>query len=233
MSDTPTLTVKEFDIGLRPQEKALQHGVHVLSTSELLALILRSGQPGMPITKITAELLANSSDSLHMLGRKSLNELRLIKGLGTVKCLQVAAIMELAKRYYSEDNTQHQSVIRQSSDIEHLMRPIIGSLAQEEIWVITLSQANRIINKHRITRGSATASVFDLKRCLKIALLDEAQAIVLCHNHPSGTLRPSPQDDAITRQLAQAARQMDLRLLDHVIMAHSGYYSYMDNGRLN
>ncbi|MDE6294792.1 MAG: DNA repair protein RadC [Muribaculaceae bacterium] len=232
MSDLPVNTIKELDPDLRPQERALEYGVETLRTHELLALILRSGRPGHPITTITADLLENSSNSLHILGRKSFNELKQTNGLGTVKCLQVAAIMELAKRYYSEDNTSLQPVIRQSSDIDRLMRTTLGSLPQEEIWIVTLSRANRVINKHLITRGSAVASVFDLKRCLKIALLDDAQSLILCHNHPSGNLRPSPQDDNITRQLASACKQMELRLLDHVIFAHTGFYSYMDNGKL-
>lgn len=232
MSDLSVNTIKELDPELRPQERALEYGVESLRTHELLALILRTGQPGCPITAITADLLENSSHSLHILGRKSFGELKQIKGLGTVKCLQVAAIMELAKRYYSEDNTSRQPVIRQSSDIDRLMRPALGSLPHEEIWLVTLSRSNRVINKHLITRGSAVASVFDLKRCLKTALLDDAQSVILCHNHPSGNLEPSPQDDNITRQLATACRQMELRMLDHVIMAHSGYYSYSDHGKL-
>ncbi len=233
MSDSPTSTIKELDPMQRPQERALEHGVATLSTSELLALILRAGQPGLPITTITSTLLADSSDSLHILGRKTHKELLQTKGLGPVKCLQVAAIMELAKRYYTEDNTASQPVIKQSADIDRLMRPHLASLPQEEIWLITLMRSNRVINKHMLTRGSAEANVFDLKRCLKIAQLDEAQAIILCHNNPSGTLLPSAQDDNITRQLAVAARQMDINMLDHLIIAHSGYYSYMDKGRMN
>ncbi|MDE5552817.1 MAG: hypothetical protein K2I91_06405, partial [Muribaculaceae bacterium] len=148
MSDIPVNTIKELDPDLRPQERALEYGVETLRTHELLALILRSGRPGHPITTITADLLENSSNSLHILGRKSFNELKQTNGLGTVKCLQVAAIMELAKRYYSEDNTSLQPVIRQSSDIDRLMRTTLGSLPQEEIWIVTLSRANRVINKH-------------------------------------------------------------------------------------
>lgn len=230
MSDTPTLTVKEFDPDQRPQEKALRYGVETLATHELLALILRAGQPGLPITEITRSLLDNSIGSLHMLGRKSLKELQRIKGMGEVRSLQVKAIMELAKRYYIEDNTVS-TRIRQSADIDHMMRPILASLPQEEIWIITLTRANRVIGKYMITRGSATASVFDIKRCLKTALLDDAEAVILCHNHPSGNNIPSPQDDRITENLRAAAKSMDINMLDHLIITHTGYYSYRDSGR--
>ena len=231
--DSPKpLKIADLDASLRPQEKALEYGVESLSTSELLALILRAGQPGHPITEITAGLLDNAGGSLHFLGRKSMTELQLTPGMGVVKSLQVASIMELAKRYYVEGLNDKSLQIKQASDIDRYMRPKIGSLPQEEIWLITLRRNNEIICRHMITRGSAVASVFDLKRCLKLALLDEAAGIILCHNHPSSNLQPSPQDDQITRQLAEAARTMDLNMLDHIIVTHRGFFSYRDEGRL-
>lgn len=226
------MTINEQNPDERPQERAERYGVSSLSTYELLALVLRSGRPGLPITDITRQLLADSCHSLHMLGRKSLAELQLTRGMGPVKSLQVQAIMELAKRYFNEDNTVSNPVITISADIDRFMRPHMASISQEEIWVVTLARSNRVVNKHRVTVGSATASVFDMKRCLKLALLDEASSIILVHNHPSGNLRPSPQDDQITRRLAEAARQLDLMLLDHVIIAHTGHYSYRDEGKM-
>lgn len=230
-SDTHIAKVQELDPELRPQEKALKYGTEHLSTSELLALILRTGQPDLPITEITRRLMAANSDSLHILGRKSIKELMTTKGLGTVKALQVKAIMQLAIRYFNEDYTQAYR-IRGSKDLADYMRPVLGSKSQEEIWIITLSRSNHIINRHMITRGSAVASVFDLKGCLKRALIDEAQGVILCHNHPSGNLAPSPQDDNITHLLMEGARSVDIRLLDHIIIAHTGHYSYADEGRL-
>ena len=226
-------TIKETDPDLRPQERALKYGVKALATYELLALILRAGQPGMPITDITRNLLKESGDSLHMLGRKSLKELRLVKGMGEVRSLQVMSIMELAKRYFCEDNVKLRPVIQTSSDIYNLIRIDLADKPQEEIWLITLSRANRVINRHMVTRGSAVASVFDLKACIKLAILDSASSIILCHNHPSGNTRPSAQDDRITHALFEAAKMMDLRMLDHIIVTHSEYYSYNDNSRLH
>lgn len=232
MTQQDSLCIKDLDPGLRPQERALKHGVATLETSDLLALILRTGQPGMPITEITRSLIHNAGGSLHLLGRKSITELMKTKGMGTVRALQVAAIMELSKRYFSESNNKKQVIFRHSKDIDNYIRPYLASLAQEEIWLITLRRNNSVINRYFLTRGSATASIFDLKRCIKTALLDEAECIVLCHNHPSGNLRPSPSDDSLTKNLAEAVKTLDLRLLDHLIISHNGYYSYSDEGRL-
>ena len=107
-----------------------------------------------------------------------------------------------------------------------------ANLPHEEIWLVMLNRANRIICSRPITQGGATSSVFDVKKTLKAAILENAEGVVLCHNHPSGQLRPSPQDDNITVIFKKACQAIDLRMLDHVIVTAEGYYSYNDEGRL-
>ena len=233
MSSSPqNRTLKEMDIWEQPREKAEKYGYHTLSKSELLALILRTGVTGYPITRITADLLTANEDSLHRLMRRSIEEMQLTAGLGKVKAGQVKAIMELIKRYEEEETDPRNIIIRSSGDIYKLMRFELGNLSKEEIWLLSLNRRHAVISRHRITIGSSVASVFDLKAVLKKALLDEAEGIVLCHNHPSGNKRPSPQDDALTRSLKNAATTIEINLLDHVIVTSEGYYSYADEGRL-
>lgn len=232
MSDTPRRTMKDFDPDRQPREKAARYGCGALSIPELLALILRTGTQGTTILDMTHALIDASGGSLHSLARKTEKEITMIPGMGPTKATQVTAIMELAKRYFYEEENSRPEIIKSSRDIYANMRFEIGNSPQEQIWLITLNRRNAIVSRHHLTTGSAVASVFDLKRALKLALLDEASGIILCHNHPSGNLSPSPQDDRITRSLHQAATTMDIRMLDHLIVSAEGFYSYADEGRL-
>lgn len=225
------LTVKEMDAEDQPREKALKFGISTLATSDLWALILRTGLPGVPITKLCRELMRLCDGKLFNLERLERQKLLSINGFGNAKMLQVEAVMELIRRYNAEkvaDLTQ----IKQSTDIFDLMRHKIGNLDHEEIWAIFMNRKNEVIYDSRITSGSAVASVFDIKKILKEALLCRAESVAMCHNHPSGNLNPSVQDDQITRKLQEACKTMDLAFLDHLIITHSGFYSYRDNNRM-
>lgn len=232
MSEVPKLTVKEFDEMDRPREKAARFGLGALTKAELLALILRTGTVNRPITEICNDLLRSCSDRLYNLMRKTDKELIKVDGIGSVKAQQILAIMELTKRFTNEETENKPTLIKSSNDIYKALKFEIGNLPHEEIWMLTLSQRNQIIQRHILSKGSYNSSVFDVRMALKAALIDEAISIVLAHNHPSGNLYPSPQDDTITRNLKQAANTLQIRLLDHVIVTNSGYYSYNDEGRL-
>lgn len=232
MSETPNLKIHDLDPEDRPREKANKFGFEVLSNAELLALILRTGTITSPITTICSNLLSACNNSYLSLMRKTQKELLMQDGIGPVKAQQILAIMELVKRFSNEALTARPQTISQSSDIYDMLRYELRNKSQEEVWLLTLRRNNSVIGRHALTRGSAVASVFDVKLALKKAILDEAQAIVLAHNHPSGNLRPSPQDDNITRSMKNAASTMDIRMIDHLIVTSTGYYSYADEGRL-
>ena len=225
-------TLKEFDPSEQPREKAEKYGYHTLSKSELLALILRTGIQGKPITGITRDLLDANSGSIHRLMRRSVKEIQHTPGMGAVKAGQVMAILELIKRYSEEEFESSPCIIKDSNDIYQLMRYQLSNLNKEEIWLLTLNRRNQILGRHRITTGSSTASVFDLNAMLKRTILDEATGVAMLHNHPSGGLRPSPQDDAITRTLKTGMQAINVRMLDHLIISSEGYYSYADEGKL-
>lgn len=234
-NDFTVLTIKEMSQEERPRERAINHGIGSLTTSELLAIILRTGQPGMPITDLCRQLMNDNGNSLLRLARRSRYELMLTKGIGSAKALQVEAMMEIMRRYHLEltDNATRQlDQIKASKSIYERMRYRIANLDHEEVWIILLNRRNEVITEFRLTSGSATASVFDTKMILKRALLENAQGLAMSHNHPSGNLRPSPQDDNITRKLYSACNAMDIHMIDHVIISTDGYYSYADEGRL-
>ena len=223
--------IKDLDEDERPEEIALKHGVGVLSTSNLWALILRTGLPGKPITDICRNLMAINDGSLYNLERKTLRELTLIDGVGKIKGLMILAVMELIRRYNTE-NIGKKISITQSADIYNAMRHKIGNLPYEEIWVLALNRSNQIIDIIPTTKGSAVSVIFDVKQVMKHLLINNAEAAVLVHNHPSGSLRPSGPDDQITHTFKDACKYFSIRLLDHVIVTANGYYSYNDEGRL-
>lgn len=226
-----TLTVKDWNEEDQPRERAMKYGISTLSTADLWAIILRVGLPGIPITEVCRELMKSNDNSLFRLERRTQAEIETVPGVGPAKALQVLAVMEIVRRY-NRETVAEKVIISQSQTIYQVMRSDIGNLAHEEIWALFLGRRNEVICKKRITSGSAVASIFDLKGILKEALLLSAQGLVLCHNHPSGNLIPSPDDDRITRSLREAAKLLDLRMLDHVIVTANGYYSYHDSGRL-
>lgn len=214
-----------------PRERAEKYGVGVLSNAELWALILRTGMTGLPITTLTTNLMKANDDSLMKLERRSREERTALPGVGMVKAIQIEAVYEIAKRYFRE-GPEVTTTIRSSKDIFSYMRTDIGNLPHEEIWVILLKRNNQIIGKKRITIGSATHSVFDVKSIMRQALLEKAEALILCHNHPSGTLAPSLPDMEITQKTKDACKSLDINFLDHVIIASHGYYSFLDKGKL-
>lgn len=235
-NNTPVLTIKEMSKDERPRERAINHGIGTLTTAELLAIILRTGQPGLPITDLCRQLMGDNDNSLLRLARRTRNELMLTKGIGAAKALQIEAMMEIMKRYHlelTEIENRTVQTIKTASSIYERMRYRIANLDHEEVWIILLNRRNQVIKEFQLTSGSSVASVFDIKMIIKRALLEGAEGLVMCHNHPSGNLRPSPQDDNITHKLNGACRTMDLRMLDHVIVSIDGFYSYSDNGRLS
>lgn len=232
MSDEPKITVKDFDPDQRPQERAEKYGVGVLSLPELWALILRSGQPGVPITDLTRELMRSNDGKLRNLERRSRHELMQIPGIGPVKALQIEAVLEVMRRYERESFDKN-TVIRTSADIYNFMRPIAAPLNTEQIWIMILSRSNTVLSCKSVSSGGTSSTVFDIKTILReIISMPRAERIVMVHNHPSGNLKPSVQDDSITRMLKEGCGYLGLSLVDHLIVTQDSFYSYYDEGRL-
>lgn len=223
--------VKDMSEDDQPREKAEKFGCGALSVADLWALVLRTGSVGNPVTKLCRDMMAASDNRLTRLERRSRRELMEIKGLGKTKAIQVEAVMELIRRYNAEEPAALPE-IRSSSDIYAVIRPRIAHLPHEEVWVVVMDRKHRVTKLFQASKGGWASSLFDIKVIIKEALLENASAIALCHNHPSGNMRPSAQDDDITRRCAKACRVMDLNLLDHLIVSPHTYYSYADEHRL-
>ena len=223
--------VKEMDEDQQPREKAEKLGVGALSVPELWAILLRTGTPGYPITELCRDLMRKNDGSLHKLERRTKQELCEMRGIGSTKAIQILSAMELIRRYFHEDIPEDEP-IRTSDNIYQRMRHRIGNIDHEEIWMLLLNRQNKVIKEFKLTSGTSTSSVFDIKNAIKLALLENAEGVILCHNHPSGTLKPSQQDDRLTSDLKEGCKYMSLRFLDHIIVTANGYYSYNDSGRL-
>lgn len=224
--------IKDMSEDDQPREKALKYGCGALSVADLWALILRTGSVGNPVTKLCRDMMAASGNRLTILERRSMPELMEIKGLGRTKAIQVEAVMELIRRYNAEEPAELPQ-IRTSQELYSLIKPRIAHLPHEEVWVVILNRQNRACKLFQASKGGWASSLFDVKVIIKEALLENASAIALCHNHPSGNMTPSVQDDNITRRCAEACKVMDLKLIDHIIVSPHAYYSYCDKGRLS
>lgn len=228
--------ISEMESCDRPYEKAEAHGMSTLSNADLLAVILRSGMPGLPVTHICRRMLASSDGGFQQLFRLSAEQLREFPGVGKVKAMQIQAIFEILKRYIREPIGAN-PVINTPEVLARLMMSRLVGETVEHIFLIALSQSLRLMGVHEISRGTATSSVYDVKQILRKAILTDAQAVMLCHNHPSGNMTPSTQDDKLTRSLSEGCRAVNLRFLDHVIVGGGTpekptYYSYRDEGKL-
>lgn len=225
--------IKDMDSDDTPRERAERYGVGVLSVADLWALILRTGIVGKPITELCRDLMRENEGKLTRLERRSRAELLSIKGMGRLKALQIEAVMELVRRYNSEEPAPNPQ-IHSSADIFRIMRPRIGHLSHEEIWAMLLNRRHECEKVVQLSKGGMSATVFDVRLLLRQALLENASSIVLCHNHPSGTLIPSSQDDSITHKCKEACETLDLRMVDHLIVTNhnTNYFSYADQGLL-
>ncbi|MDD6228840.1 MAG: DNA repair protein RadC [Bacteroidales bacterium] len=231
-SDPPrVLTVKERSEDDRPREKAAKYGVQSLTNSECLAIMLRSGRPGRPVTDIARDLMELNNNLFINLANMSDRQLKDVYGIGDVKVLEIRTMLEIMKRYAGETIGELPR-IRQSSDVHAIMRWVNATSPYEEMWALLLNNSNQVIRKVKVSEGSSTSTIFDAKKILKEALLCNAIGIILCHNHPSGVLQPSGPDQSITESFGRACKTLDLRFLDHIIVSTEGFYSFRDQGRL-
>lgn len=215
----------------RPREKMMLHGPGALSNAELLAILIGSGNTEDSAVELMRKVLDDCRNSLSELGKRSVDDLCAYKGIGPAKAITILAASELGKRRKDEGPSERLRV-RCSQDIFLYFHPLMCDLPVEECWVMLLNQASRLIDALRISQGGLASTQVDVRCILREALLKRAAALVLCHNHPSGNTCPSTDDDRLTQALSQAAKVMNIRMLDHLIVSDGGYYSYADEGRL-
>ena len=224
-------SIKNWAIDDRPREKLFSKGAAVLSDSELLAILINTGNKNKSAVELAKEVLALGKNNLNELGKLSVNDLMKIKGIGEAKAITLSAALELGRRRQASLSLL-KSVIKSSNDIAEYLRITLKDNQSEVFAVVFLNRANKINNFEIISKGGITGTVADPRIILKKALEADATSIVLCHNHPSGNLKPSRADEELTAKIKEAAKYFDIRVMDHIIVSEDGYYSFADEGML-
>lgn len=225
------LTIKQWSVQDRPREKYAKNGAVALSDAELIAILLRTGNASDSAVELAKKVLASSGNSLNTLSQMSLNHLSQIKGIGQAKAVSLMTAFEIGKRIQAE-KVEERLQILSSNDVVDYMQNKIAYLEHEEFWTIYLNQANRILNTCQISKGGISSAEVDTRIIMQQAVLCKATQIVLCHNHPSGNVRPSRTDIQLTERIQKAARVMDINVVDHIIVHRRKYYSFVEEGQL-
>ncbi|RAV29811.1 RadC family protein [Sinomicrobium soli] len=228
MEQALSLSIKNWKEDDRPREKLLNKGRQALTDAELVAILLGSGNREESAVGLSQRILGAANNNLHELGRFSISGLMRFKGIGEAKAIAIAAALELGRRRRVEEALERFRVTSSASVFE-LMQPVIGELPHEEFWIVYLNNSNRVIRYVQLSKGGITGTLVDIRLAMKTALELGATAIVLAHNHPSGTLTPSDADKKLTQKIRLASESLDIRVLDHLIITEKSYFSFADH----
>lgn len=231
MNEYKKLNIKEWAVEDRPREKLMLNGPRSLSDAELLAILIGSGNLNESAVELTRRILTSVGNDLNELSRKSIDSLKSFKGIGDAKAITIVAALELGKRR-KEAGVFNTKTITGSRDAFDYFQPLLGDLNHEEFWVMVLDRGNKIKDTFKASQGGVTGTVTDVKIIIKAALEKLANSIILCHNHPSGNLQASDADRKITKKISEAAKYMDIQVLDHIIIGQNSYLSFADEGML-
>lgn len=215
----------------KPREKLMLKGKNALSDAELIAILIGSGSRNESAVQLSKRILSSVDNNLNALGKLTIQQLMTFKGIGEAKAISILAAMELGRRRRAEEALELQK-ITSSKSIFEIMQPIIGELAHEEFWIIYLNNSNKVLSKSQLSKGGITGTLVDVRLVFKTVLEVGAVSIILCHNHPSGALNPSEADIQITQKLKLAGESLDIRILDHLIITETNYFSFADEGIL-
>ncbi len=225
------IPIKGLSIDDRPREKLINHGRSTLSLSEILAILIGSGTKDKTAIEVSREILNAVNGDLSSLARLSISDLQKFKGIGMAKAITISAALELGRRR-STGLTPQPPIIKSSIDAYHYLLPVFKDLDHEEFHVLILSRSNQIKSSVLISKGGLSGTVADGKLIFKKALELSAAAIILCHNHPSGNLKPSQADRVLTKKIKEFGQLIDLPVLDHIIFTDNDYFSFADEAIL-
>lgn len=228
---TASFSIKNWSQDDQPREKLLNKGKAALSDAELVAILIGSGNRTESAVDLSKRILSTVDNNLSELGKLSIKQLMEFKGIGEAKAITIAAALELGRRRRGEEALEKMKITSSNSVFE-LMQPVIGELHHEEFWIIYLNNSNKVIQKNQLSKGGITGTLVDVRLVLKNALEVSATGLILAHNHPSGTLKPSEADKQITNKLKTAAESLDIKVLDHLIITENAYFSFADEGLL-
>jgi DNA repair protein RadC len=232
MNDMPDKhRIKDLAEADRPREKLMEKGEEALTNAELLAILIGSGTPKKSAVELMREVLEVCDNRLSLLGRMTIAELMRYNGIGEAKAIAIKAAAELGRRR-SMETIDDLPKFADSQSIYDYMAPLMRDLPYEEAWALLLNNNLRLIRRVRMSSGGLTETLVDVRRLMKEVLQADATCFVLLHNHPSGSLRPSRDDNSLTERVKNAATVLNIRMIDHIIVTDGGYYSYMDEGKL-
>lgn len=224
-------TIKDWAVDDRPREKMIAKGKGALSNAELLAILIGSGSGDLSAVELARQMLSAVDDNLYDLSKLSLDEMKQHKGIGEAKAVSVMAALELGRRWSITSSKERRS-INDSQEAYESFLALIDDPTKEHFMVAYLNQGNIVVKMERISTGGITKTLADPKVIFKTALLKEATAIMLCHNHPSGVARASADDREMTRKIVAAAKIFDIRVLDHLIIGENSYFSFAEHGMM-
>lgn len=223
------LNIKAWAEEDRPREKLLSKGRSVLSDAELIAILIGSGNRNESAVELSKRILKSIDNDLNRLGRLSVKELMQFNGIGEAKAISIVAALELGRRRKNTDNQLNKN-IKSSKDVFEEIIGVMSDLPHEEFWVLFLDRRNAVIKKSNVSKGGVSGTVADAKIIFKEAIQLLASAVILCHNHPSGNLKPSDADIQLTKKMKEIGNMMDVPVLDHLIVTDKSYYSFADEG---
>lgn len=213
----------------QPRQKLLSKGLSALSNSELLAILISTGNKEKSALELAKEVLRVANYNLNELGKLSLHDLQRIKGIGQAKATLISAALEIGRRRETCEPLE-KVCVRNSTDIANYLKVQLKDLAIEVFGIIYLNRANKVKHFEVISQGGITGTVADPRVILKKAVEHDATSLILSHNHPSGNLKPSIADEQITQKIKLAASYFDIQILDHIIVSEDGFFSFADEG---
>jgi DNA repair protein RadC len=225
-------TIKQWAADDRPREKMIAKGKGALSNAELIAILIGSGPGGQSAVELSRDVLNTVGNNLYDLSKLSIDELKQHKGIGEAKAVSIMAALELGRRW-SLTSPEERHTISNSKDAYERFLPLIDDPTKEHFMVAYLNQGNKVIKVERVSTGSITSTLADPKVIFKKALLKEATAVMLCHNHPSGVAKPSADDRQLTQKLVKAGKILDIQVVDHLIIGENSYFSFAESGLMN
>ena len=225
------LTIANWAEDDQPREKLRDKGAQALSNAELLAILIGSGSPGVSAVELMQQVLNDCKNNLNTMGKMSIRQLMDYKGIGEAKAITILAACELGKRR-QEQNPLERPDLGTATRIYNYMRPKMQDLDTEEFWVLLLNQNYRLIKDIRISHGGISEVSVDVRIIMREAVLANATVLAVCHNHPSGSISPSRQEDQITQTIHRACDTMRLHFLDHLIITDGQYFSYHESGKV-
>ena len=229
MQEKPSsFSIKYWSDDDKPREKLVNKGKSVLSDAELIAILIGSGSRNESAVELSKRILASANNNLNELGKLSIKQLMQFKGIGEAKAVTIAAALEIGRRRRGEE-AKKITKIASSASVFELLQPIMGELEHEEFWIVYLNNANNVVQTAQLSKGGITGTLVDVRLVMRQALELGAVALILAHNHPSGTLKPSSADRQITQKLKTAAEAVDIKVLDHLIITNDGFYIMVDN----